>query len=200
MDMETESQWIKPTQFETVCIEVPKVYDFCFQAEHRDNVCTPLGTCVPTEGSTVTCAITSVVCTEVGRTAPDETGRANVTIAVTVTYNLAVFAPGVIEPICTFTDLTFGFTKTVFLCAPTTPFPTDIVCTVPSFACGPCLILGANICCSFDLCLVIQSVAVVKLLVPSFGFCVPVECEQVSPAPPIVCPPQLFPAQCPPLR
>lgn len=188
-----------PQPTRTECIEVLKVYDFCFQSERRDNVCTPLGTCMPTPGATVTCTITAVDCVEVGRTVPDASGRANVTLAVTVTYNLEVFAPGATTPECTFTDLIFAFTKEIRLCAPTTPFATTIMCSVPSFACS-CLILGPNICCTFDLCIVVQSVAPVKLLVPTFGFCVPAVCEAVSPTPPIVCPPQLFPAQCPPLR
>ncbi|MHB8986035.1 MAG: hypothetical protein ACYC38_08850 [Eubacteriales bacterium] len=195
MDLESVKR-----ELEVVCIEVLKVYDFCFQTEHRDNVCTPLGTCKPSSGATVTCTIHSVTCSEVGRSEPDQSGRSNVTLAVTVIYNLEVFPPGSTIPECSFADLSFGFTKTVNLCAPTSPFPTTIVCEVPSFACGPCLILGTQICCSFDLCLIIQSVAPVKLLVPSFGFCVPSMCEQVSPTPPIVCPPQLFPMQCPPLR
>lgn len=189
---------LKQEPTETVCIEVLKVYDFCFQSERRENVCTPLGTCMPTAGATVTCTITGATCAEVGRGVPDETGRANVTLAVTVTYDLEVFAPGATTPECVFTALTFAFTKEIRLCAPTTPFATTIVCDVPSFACT-CLILGTNICCTFDLCIVVQSVAPVKLLVPSFGFCVPAVCEAVSPQPPIICPPQLFPAQCPSL-
>ncbi|TEB15718.1 hypothetical protein Psfp_01949 [Pelotomaculum sp. FP] len=191
--METEG--LRPfPPFETVCIEVPKVYDFCFQAERRENVCTPLGQCCPPEGATVNCIINSAVCSEVGRSTPDKTGRANVTFAVTVTYTLQVLdAGGMI--VCEFEDLMFSFTKTVVLCAPVGTFTN---CEIVSSACT-CLILGNQICCTFDLCLVIQSLAIVKLLIPSFGFCTPAMCEQVSPQPPFVCPPTLFPPQCKPL-
>jgi hypothetical protein len=178
----------------TVCIEVPKVYDFCFESDRRENICTPLGTCNPSEGATVSCTINSATCTEVSRTTPDSTGRANVTFAVTVCYTLEVFsATGVRE--CTFSDLMFSFTKTIVLCAPEGTFTN---CEVVSSACT-CLILGEQICCTFDLCEVFQSLAIVKLLVPSFGFCTPAVCEQVSPTPPFVCPPTLFPPQCTPV-
>lgn len=192
--METEG--LRPCPpFETVCIEVPKVYDFCFEADRRENICTPLGTCCPPEGATVNCIIDSTSCTEVGRTEPDETGRANVTFAVSVVYTLQVLnASG--EVVCTIDDPVLSFTKTVVLCAPVGTFTN---CEIVSSACT-CLILGPQICCTFDLCIVIQSLAIVKLLIPSFGFCTPAVCEQVSPQPPFVCPPTLFPPQCTPLR
>lgn len=176
---------------ETVCIEVPKVYDFCFEADHRENVCTPLGICRPPAGATVNCTITSATCTEVSRTTPDTTGRANVTFAVTVVYTLKVVAPGTE---CTIFNNELSFTKTIILCAPVGTFTN---CEIVSSACT-CLILGDQICCTFDLCEVFQSLVIVKLLVPSFGFCTPAVCEQVSPTPPFVCPPALFPPQCSP--
>ncbi|TEB14427.1 hypothetical protein Psfp_02930 [Pelotomaculum sp. FP] len=179
---------------ETVCIEVPKVYDFCFEADRRENICTPLGTCMPSEGATVNCIITSATCTEVSRTTPDATGRANVTFAIVVTYTLEVLCPNG-EVDCRFEDLMFTFTKTIVLCAPEGTFTN---CEIVNSACF-CLILGEQICCTFDLCIVVQSLAIVKLLVPSFGFCTPAVCEQVSPQPPFVCPPTLFPPQCTPV-
>jgi len=183
-------------RFETVCIEVPKVYDFCFQAERRDNVCTPivdLASRCPQPAVSVNCVITDTTCEEVSRSTPTPGGRANVTFAVTVTYNVEILnAEG--EVIFTFEDLTFGFTKTVVLCAPEGTFTN---CSVVNSACS-CLILGNQICCTFDLCIVIQSLAIVKLLIPSFGFCTPSLCEQVSPGGPFICPPiNLFPPQCP---
>ncbi|MCL6560184.1 MAG: hypothetical protein K6U74_15600 [Firmicutes bacterium] len=182
-----------------VCIEVPKVYDFCFQAERRENICTPIRKpCPIPPDATVRCTITATTCEEVARSTPTPDGRANVTLAITVTYTLEVL-DNTGRVILTIPDLTFGFVKAVVLCAPTTPFPTTTVCNIVSSSCF-CLIAGEQICCTFDLCIVIQSVAVVKLLVPSFGFCVPALCEEVAPGPPFVCPPQLFPPQCPPLR
>lgn len=180
------------TKIERVCIEVPKVYDFCFQSERRENVCTPLDECCPPEGATVNCTIKETSCFEVSRTEPNEKGRSNVTFAITVVYTLKVLDTAG-NVVCKFKNQTLSFTKTVVLCAPVGTFTT---CEIVNSACGPCLILGNQICCTFDLCIVIQSLAVVKLLVPSFGFCTPAICEQVSPEGPFVCPPQLFPPQC----
>lgn len=193
--METEG--LKP--FETICIEVPKVYDFCFQAERRENICTPLNTLVPPPGATVRCVIKNATCSEVSRSEPNEQGRANVTFAVVVNYKLDIVngANAEVEVLHSFKGLQFSFTKTVVLCAPEGTFTN---CEIVNAACGPCLILGNQICCTFDLCIVIQSVAIVKILIPSFGFCTPALCEQVSPEGPFVCPPTLFPPQCPPLK
>lgn len=195
MDLNELATGIDPKmkhKLEVVCIETFKVYDFCFQSERRENNCFDLGgTEIPT-GSTISCQIKKVTCEEVGRSEPDEDGRANVTIAVSVEAKVKIKDP---EGHKIFKDVkTFGFTKTVLLCA---PVGTDIICNIANAACGPCLIMGNQVCCTFDLCLIIQSVALVKLLVPSFGFCVPKVCEQVAPGPPFVCPPQLFPPQCP---
>lgn len=177
---------------ETVCIEVPKVYDFCFQTERRENICTTID---PPPTNTVNCIITATTCTEVSRTAPNPQGRSNVTFAVTVTYTLEVLdSTGAV--VFTLPNQSFSFTKTVVLCAPAGTFTT---CEIVNTACT-CVNLVTQICCTFDLCIIIQSLAIVKLLVPSFGFCTPSLCEQVSPVGPFVCPPtNLFPPQCPPI-
>ncbi|MFX4263516.1 hypothetical protein ACOBQJ_15125 [Pelotomaculum propionicicum] len=177
---------------ETICIEVPKVYDFCFERDTRENVCTPLGKCSPPEGAVVRCTINSATCSEVSRGEPDAAGRADVTFAFAINYTLEVVSTTG-QVVCRARDLIFSFTKTISLCAPEGTFTN---CTVVNSACT-CMILGAQICCTFDLCTVFQSLAIVKILVPSFGFCTPELCEQVSPAPPLVCPPDLFPPQCP---
>ncbi|MEW6573548.1 MAG: hypothetical protein AB1374_07950 [Bacillota bacterium] len=178
--------------YEVVCIETFKVYDFCFQAERRENNCFNVGALEIPQGATIRCKIKDVQCEEISRTTPDEQGRSNVTFAITVTAKVKVLdANGNVI----FRDTkTFGFTKTVVLCAPE---GTQTVCSVANASCGPCILVGNQICCTFDLCIIIQVVAVVKLLVPSFGFCVPKVCEEVAPQPPIVCPPPLFPPQCP---
>ena len=187
-------EWAK---HEVVCIETFKVYDFCFQADSREQCFSVPENCecfpFP-PGSTAKCEIEGTpTCIEISRTDPDETGRANVTFAVSATIKITIVGPDG-EVLCTF-NKTISFTKTVVLCAPEGTF-TD--CAIVSSACQ-CVLIGEQVCCSVDLCLVIQSRAVVKLLIPTFGFCMPKECEQVSPAPPVVCPPTLFPPQCTPL-
>lgn len=187
----------------TECIEVPKVYDFCFQRERRESVCFNLCPgCRPPVGSTVRCTILFgpptnplTFCREVSRTQPDKRGFSNVTVAVQVTARIEILDPqGKVIPQCTIAQATFPFTKTVTLCA---PVGTEIICTIADAACT-CVLFADQVCCSFDLCLIFQSVAVVKLLVLSLGFCEPVECAEIQPVPPVVCPPvPLFPPQCP---
>ena len=187
----------------TECIEVPKVYDFCFQRERRESVCFNLRPgCQPPVGSTVRCTVLfgpptdpCTFCREVSRTEPDSRGFSNVTVAVQVTARIEVLDPkGKVLPQCTIEQATFPFTKTVTLCA---PVGTEIICNIADAACT-CVLFSDQICCSFDLCLIFQSVAVVKLLVLSLGFCEPAECAEIQPVPPVVCPPvPLFPPQCP---
>ncbi|HIE13016.1 MAG TPA: hypothetical protein EYP63_06285 [Desulfotomaculum sp.] len=177
---------------EIICIETFKVYDFCYQAERRENNCFDLCDVTVPRGSTIECQIKSVKCEEIARTAPDAQGRANVTFAITVDAKVTITDP---DGNVIFTDQKeFGFTKTVVLCAPE---GTQTACSIVTYSCGPCMIVGEQACCTFDLCIIIQVVAVVKLLIPTFGFCVPKVCEAVAPTPPIVCPPPLFPPQCP---
>ncbi|HHW14899.1 MAG TPA: hypothetical protein GXX28_08215 [Firmicutes bacterium] len=181
-----------PPPTEIVCISVPKVYDFCFEQDTGlTNCITPVVTIPP--GSTATCTVTSVTCTA-GTPAPTGVdGLATVSVVVTVTYDLTVTPPppGVPIPI---TGNTFVFTKTVTVCG---PVGTSADCSA-TVACGPCTIIttGAvtQICCAFSICLLIETFAVVKLLVPAYGFCTPAPCRTGGFPP---CPPSpLFPPQC----
>jgi hypothetical protein len=207
-DVSTEWKDPKPKpfkDFEVVCIETFKVYDFCFQAESREQCFNlpdtlPFSTALPI-GCTVSCKIVDTpTCVEISRTPPDEKGRSAVTFAVSVTIRVRIIPPvsfssedAEAQQLFKFKlTKTISFTKTVVLCAPEGTF-TD--CAIVDSACR-CVLIGEQVCCTVDLCIVIQSRAVVKLLIPSFGFCVPKVCEEVSPVPPVVCPPVLFPPQC----
>ncbi len=184
-----------PPPTEIVCIETTKVYDFCFQVERRDNVCFALPeSCNPDPGATVVCTVTNVTCTEVPPRVPLTTpGFFNVTLLITVSANIKIYNPSATTPTCDF-DVTFSFTKTVTLCAPD---GTDVDCTVPAYSCGPCILTPADqVCCTFLLCVLVETEAIVKLLVPAYGFCVPAECVQVSPEFPECPPTGLFPPQC----
>lgn len=173
-----------PTTIE--CIQVPKVYDFCFQAETFPNVCTSTDGCVVESGATTSCAITSTTCSFVSSTQIDTTDFYNVTFAITVRATVTITNPN--GSTCTVTD-TLSFTKTVTLCA---PVGTVQSCEVAGAVCGPCVIVGYTVCCNISLCLVFLSTATVALLVPSYGFCTPTACV-VAAAPP--CPP-IFPTSC----
>ncbi len=186
-----------PPPTEIDCIEVTKVFDFCFQTETLSNECFPIpascGTVPP--GSTVSSKVTSVTCTTMSVTPiPNSGGFANVSLLIVATESITLTSPsGTV--LCTFTD-TITFFKTVTLCAPD---GVHIDCSAPATAVGPCAIVDGAVCCTVNLCLLIQSTAVVKILVPTFGFCVPAPCV-VLPTPPFVCPPSpLFPPQCTPV-
>lgn len=189
-----------PPPTEIVCIETLKVYDFCFQRENIENACFTIpAACVPPVAASVTvnCAVTTVTSSIVSRApvpppAPPTFARVTIRLILTMTFTL-VRPDG--TTLCTFAA-DFPFLKTVTLCA---PVGTDIVVEVRPSRCGPCFILGGTqVCCELDFCVLIQARALVKLLVPSYGFCTPFECV-VSPKPPLPCPPTpLFPPQCPP--
>lgn len=186
-----------PPPTEIVCIETTKVYDFCYQVERRDNVCFPLPpSCKPLAGATVACTVTDVQCVEVPPRVPITTpGFFNVTLLITVTATIEIYNPGSTTPTCDF-SVTFSFTKTVTLCAPD---GTVVDCTVPSYSCGPCILTPAGqVCCTFFLCVMIETNATVKLLIPAYGFCVPAECVQFSPEFPECPPTNFFPPQCTP--
>jgi hypothetical protein len=186
-----------PPPTEIDCIQVNKVYDFCFEADTNTNVCTPIpsscGT-LPT-GTVATGSVSGVTCTVVGTTpilssTGQPTGFADVTLLVTVTITYTLTHAGV--TICTFTG-SFSFMKTIVLCAPT---GTTIDCTAPSSTVSPVAILSGQVCATVTICLLVSSVAMVNLLVPSYGFCTPAPCV-VSPNPPFTCPPSpLFPMAC----
>jgi len=187
-----------PEPTEIVCIETLKVYDFCFQNDTIENACFPIpAACAPpvTSAVTVVCTITNIASAIVARTPlppPAPVGFARITIRIIITLEFRLLRVDG-STICTFTT-DFPFLKTVALCAPA---GTNVVVEVRASRCGPCFILGGiQVCCEIDLCLLIQSRAVVKLLVPSYGFCVPAECVEL-PKTPLPCPPKpLFPPQC----
>jgi len=188
-----------PEPTEIVCIETLKVYDFCFQNDTIENACFAIpAACMPPVSSAVTvvCSITDIDTVVVARTPlppPAPTGFARITIRIIITLTFQLIKPDG-STLCRFTAQ-FPFVKTVALCA---PVGTDVAVEVRASRCGPCFILGGTqVCCEIDLCLLIQSRAVVKLLVPAYGFCVPAECVEL-PKTPLPCPPEpLFPPQCP---
>jgi len=173
-----------PPPTEIVCIQVEKVYDFCFQNEDREACFTLPVTCVPPApaGSTATCTITSVTCTPgTPVPVPGQPGFVTVGIVFVVAVSITVLNPDGTTR-CTFTQ-NFTFVKTVVLYAPA---GTTIQCEVPDFSCGPCAVADTQVCCTLHLCILVQSKALVKLLVPAYGFCVPAQCVV---APKIPCPP-----------
>lgn len=175
-----------PPPTEIVCIAVPKVYDFCFQQETGLTNCVSFTGTIPTSA---TCTITSVTCTAGTPVPTGIDGFSTVSIVVAVQYTITYDTT--VSP-----TQTFIFTKTVTMCAPT---GTTADCTMTSVTCGPCTVvptgtLTFNICCGFNICLIVETTADVKLLVPAYGFCTPAPCRTGGFPP---CPPfPLFPPQC----
>lgn len=178
----------KPT--ETVCIEVDKVYDFCFrEVELQREFRAPLEGGGVFQNLRAECEVFATTCEEVAPRKDVGGGLRQVFLRVTVLVNLrvvdwrtgaVVFGPFVRE---------FSFMEKDVLCAPP---GTQIACHVT----GDCVCdveradCELKFSCSFSLCKVIQSKARVKLLVPSFGFCTPSPCRVSG-----LCPPT-YPPQC----
>ncbi|MGE5506962.1 MAG: hypothetical protein ACM3RP_00505 [Chitinophagales bacterium] len=193
-----------PTPTEIDCILVDKVYDFCFEEDTGLQNCIGIpATCpTPPAGSTASCTITSVQCTTGSPVPTGVDGLATVRVTITAGYNVVIrSAAGTV--ICTIPNQVFTFSKTVTVCGPA---GTTADCEVRAATCGPCVILPpteafprGQVCCEFNFCVLVETTAPVKLLVPTFGFCVPARC-QTGGFPPGVCPPSpLFPPQCLPL-
>ncbi|MBE3590115.1 MAG: hypothetical protein IMW98_04735 [Firmicutes bacterium] len=181
-----------PPATEIVCIETRKVYDFCFQTERLNNLVIPLPDSCPPGGISADVLTGEATCRVTGSQPVDDSGLVNV--------SLIVIIPAVVEVadehgtiLCRF-ETTITFAKTVTLCAPD---GTQIDCRMVAGN-ETVVLVGRNVHVSLSVCLLIESTALVKLLVPSYGFCVPSECVTL-PSPPVECPPEnLFPPQCSP--
>jgi len=182
-----------PEPTEIVCIKTNKVFDFVFQQESRDE-CFDVPTACPNPVS-VNCRIdtTRTTCQEVGTRVPvpNSGGLFTVTLLIRVFATINVVdRSGTVCPI----DVVLPIVKAVNLCAPS---GTSVECDVTAICTCALTTVGtaSRVCCAFQLCLVISAIAMVHLLVPSFGFCVPASAlspERVAPQ----CPPPL-PPQCP---
>lgn len=190
-----------PPPTEIVCIDVDKVYDFCIQSDFRFecfDIPTDCGAPPFPAGTTIECALGTPTCTEVPPRTPAvgfPPGFFNVTVQVTVPVTITVRNPnGTVR--CTF-GRTVRFIKPVLLFAPA---GTRIDCRIIASDCREPRVADNQICVKIELCIIIQSLALVKLLVPAFGFCTPAECIPAA-QPEFPCPPgELFPPQPPIIR
>ncbi len=184
-----------PPPTEIDCIEVTKVYDFCFQTDTETQPFSIPASCgtIPV-GSTAAATVTSVACTA-QTIAPisGSGGFANVTMLIAVTESITITSPSG-TAVCTFTG-EFWYMKTITLCAPA---GTAVTCSAPNTSVTAIVVASAGeVVTTTMICLLTEATALVKLLVPTYGFCVPAPCV-VLPTPPLSCPPSpLFPPQCP---
>jgi len=195
----------KPQPTETVCIEVVKVYDSCFQCECIENLTIPTDPVFPPP-ATIVSATATLVCFDCvfgeDLNIPGLPGRRRVTftwqVLVTIEY---VDAGGTTRTV----SETFTFTKDVPLyVAP--GFESLMFCKFfASFEILRIRIVNTSIVFDLGMSLLFKTAADVQLLVPSFGFCVPPRCREI----PTACedflfrceetPPDFNPPQPPPI-
>lgn len=165
---------------EVVCIAVDKVFDFCFQ----EQVCTRTVPVSLPMNTPVGCTLqpANATCQVVGEPKPLDGGLAQVTLQITVpaTVQIGTQAPMPVNFVC-FRSLQLNM-----------PPGSTIDCDV-SGSCF-CALVDANgdefsdeLFCQANLCIVLETTARVKLLVPALGLCTPVLCRDAGP----VCPPEL---------
>jgi hypothetical protein len=175
-----------PPPTEIDCIQVTKVYDFCFESDTLSNICTAIPTtCIG--ATTASCTVTSCTCTFASSSPTGQDGFVNATFVIACTIQFTVSSA---LATCT-TSTTASLLKTVTLCAPT---GTVQSCQVVGESCGPVAIVDNTVCTTLTVCTVFLSTALVTLLVPTYGFCTPAPCATL---PVLPCPPSsLFPPQC----
>ena len=188
-----------PAPNELVCININKLFDFCFEADHFSQ-CFP----VPTDvygpnpiapGATVTCNVdpTKAKVEFVSSTSappPSPAGFMNVTLRVIAPIVVQVNNP---SPYPSFSfEINFIFYKTVVLWNPS---GTVVTGSIQNTACNVNTFTDNQVCLSFDLCIIIQVTANVFLLVPAYGYCTPAPCSTLPSG--FQCPPSLFPPEPP---
>lgn len=169
---------------EIVCISVDKVFDFCFQEEvvtRTLNVSLPMST-----GVTGILDTRNAACQVIGEPRTGDGGLTNVTLRVTVpaTVQIANQSPMTVN---------FVSFRTIQL---NMPVGTSVDCDVTGTCfCGLIDVNGDSfseeLYCQANLCVVVETTARVKLLVPSYGFCAPVLVREAGP----VTPPELAETQ-----
>jgi hypothetical protein len=107
-----------------------------------------------------------------------------------ITYTIAA----VVDVTCVNGVTTFPVTIYTTTTVPLyNPSGTTPACTIISGTCSAVILPNGQLSVQVTLCLLLQTLATVQLLVPSYGYCVPTPCEVAAIG---VCPPSnLFPPQ-----
>lgn len=179
-----------PPPTEIDCIMVDKVYASCSQTVTATQVvndmmlpsgCIPAGT---TSGSLACSVDLSASSCAVGAVVPSGTDSIN-----NITYTISAVVDvtcinGTIAPVTVYT------TTTVPLYNPSGTTPE---CTILSGTCSAVILPNGQLSVQVTLCLLLQTLATVQLLVPTYGYCAPSPCEVAAVG---VCPPSsLYPPQ-----
>ncbi|PSR20063.1 MAG: hypothetical protein C7B45_16770 [Sulfobacillus acidophilus] len=171
-----------PPPTEIDCIVVDKVYDSCSQTLTTSQTLVAVGTTCSVVGCSID--LSSSTCT-VGAITP----------TVTPDYNDITFVVGINYSVSCSSGVTLSetayVTQIVTLYNPNGTTPS---CNILSGACSCVNLPNGDINCTLTICLLLQTTAVVQLMVPTYGFCVPPVCPAVGPVLP--CPPSpLYPPQ-----
>lgn len=156
-------------QREIICIEVKKICDFCFQ-EHRVERTFEAGS--SSHHKKFHCKIDeeNIVCREVERRDHHgHKGKVLVCLAIEVPVILGSGKEKMIRRVV--------FLKQAVLCAPE---GTEIECKVTGNCCCFHDTTSHLINCVFDFCVVIQSKVTVRVLIPTFGECMPKPCKSTA--------------------
>ncbi len=180
-----------PPPTEIDCIMVDKVYASCSQTITASQVVPdmmlPPG-CIPpdmTSGSLACTVDLSASSCGVGAVVSSGTDSIN-----NITYTLSI----VVDVTCvngvTVVPITLYTTTTVPLYNPAGTTP---ACTILSGTCSAVILPNGHVSVQATLCLLLQTLATVQLLVPSYGYCMPPDCQVAAIG---ICPPSsLFPPQ-----
>lgn len=170
---------------EVICIEVNKVFDFCFQEEHIERTFN-VPKDVPSD-VVVECKILEdeIVCREVGERhrVDHKHDRELVCLAIEVPVRLTLVDKHNPNFVISVLRERVVFLKQAVLCAPR---GTNVECEVTGNCCCFFDKHSKQISCVFDFCVLLKTVALVRVLVPTLGMCVPKHCESVRTG----CPPQ----------
>ncbi len=180
-----------PAPTEIDCIMVDKVYASCSQTvtatQLVNDMSLPSG-CIPsgTVSGSLACSLdlSDSTCS-VGAVVSSGTDDINnITYTISAVVNLTCSNGVTTAPVTVFT------TTTVPLYNPSGTTP---VCTILSGSCSAVILPNGQLSVQVTLCLLLQTLATVQLLVPSYGYCAPSPCEVAASA---ICPPSnLFPPQ-----
>lgn len=154
-----------PSPTEIVCIEADKIFDYCFQeVTAQRSVSAPSASV----GTSVHCELRSDEATcNIFQTGTGRDDLRTVQMTVTVPAALRIGHEAL--------TVRFVVFKSMQLYAPE---GTQIECGVTGTCVGDLVDLNGDgladeVCCQANLCIVVQSKAAVKLLVPAYGLCVP---------------------------
>ncbi len=180
----------RPRPTEIDCLMVNKVYASCTQTVTISQIVhkKKLPPCCLSPDLTSTALASSIdfsasTCT-VSAVVPSGTDSIN-----NITYTIAI----VVDVTCMnggTASITLYTTTTVPLYNPSGTTP---ACTIVSGTCSAVILPNGKLAVEATLCLLLQTFASVQILVPSYGYCLPTECQVAAVG---VCPPSsLFPPQ-----